>query len=79
MPRVPLSPSDRISSRLLRPVLTHQSSHEHDMGRTYAIILTTSGGLYRYRIGDLVEGIVQCPILRFCGRENNVSDMEVKS
>jgi hypothetical protein len=49
------------------------------MGRTYAIILTTSGGLYRYRIGDLVEGIVQCPILRFCGRENNVSDMEVKS
>jgi hypothetical protein len=53
-------------------------AHELETARTYSIILTTSGGLYRYRIGDLVEvtgWIAQCPLLRFCGRESDVSDM----
>jgi hypothetical protein len=53
-------------------------AHELETGRTYSIILTTSGGLYRYRIGDLVEvtgWIAQCPLLRFCGKESDVSDM----
>jgi hypothetical protein len=57
---------------------TPKLAHELEIGRTYAIVLTTSGGLYRYRIGDLVEGtgwIAQCPLLRFCGKEGDVSDM----
>ena len=43
----------------------------------YSVIVTTGGGLYRYRLGDLVEvcdflgGI---PCLRFVGREDRVSD-----
>jgi hypothetical protein len=57
---------------------TPKLAHELETGRTYAIILTTSGGLYRYRIGDLVEvtgWIDQCPLLQFRGKENDVSDM----
>ena len=53
-------------------------AHELETGRTYSIILTTSGGLYRYRIGDLVEvtgWIAQCPLLRFRGKEDDVSDL----
>ena len=53
-------------------------ARELETGRTYSIVLTTSGGLYRYRIGDLVEvtgWIAQCPLLRFRGKESNVSDM----
>jgi hypothetical protein len=57
---------------------TPRLAHELETGRTYAILLTTSGGFYRYRIGDLVEvtgWIDQCPLLRFRGKENGVSDM----
>jgi hypothetical protein len=53
-------------------------AHELQAGRTYSIVLTTSGGLYRYRIGDQVEvtgWIGQCPLLRFRGKESGVSDM----
>jgi GH3 auxin-responsive promoter len=53
-------------------------AHELETGRIYSIIMTTSGGLYRYRIGDLVEvtgWIAQCPLLRFRGKESDVSDM----
>ena len=53
-------------------------AHELDAGRPYAITLTTSGGLYRYRIGDLVEvtgWIGQCPLLRFRGKEGDVVDL----
>ena len=31
------------------------SLHELEAGRRYSILLTTSGGLYRYRINDIVE------------------------
>jgi hypothetical protein len=44
----------------------------------YEVIMTTSGGLYRYRTGDCVvcEGQVDgVPILRFTGRRGLVSDM----
>ena len=57
---------------------TPKLAYELETGRTYSIIMTTSGGLYRYRIGDLVEvtgRIAQCPLLRFCGKESDVSDM----
>jgi len=53
-------------------------AHELETGGTYSIVLTTSGGLYRYRIGDLVEvtgWIAQCPLVGFRGKEGDVSDM----
>jgi hypothetical protein len=48
------------------------------VGGTYRVIVTTSGGLYRYLLGDLVrvtDFIQDAPCLRFIGREGNVSDL----
>lgn len=47
---------------------------------TYEILLTTMGGLYRYRIGDIVKVTGYdtesgMPVLRFVGRDNKVSDL----
>lgn len=47
------------------------------VGSRYEVIVTTGGGLWRYRLGDQVEvtGFVeQTPSLRFLGRGGNVSD-----
>jgi hypothetical protein len=52
-------------------------AHEVSEGRTYSVIVTTGGGLYRYSLGDLVEvtGFLgQAPTLRFVCRES-VSDI----
>jgi hypothetical protein len=41
------------------------------------VILSNGGGLYRYRLGDLVEvvgHINECPLIRFVGRHRYVSD-----
>jgi hypothetical protein len=57
-----------------RPLL----AHELEQGRTYVVLLSTSGGLLRYRLGDLVrvEGFHQAtPCLRFIGRADAVSDL----
>lgn len=46
-------------------------------GGEYEVIITTGGGLYRYRLGDrvLVSGRVkQTPSLRFIGKIDSVSD-----
>ena len=46
-------------------------------GECYEVIVTTGGGLWRYRLGDRVEvtGFVErTPALRFLGRQGNVSD-----
>jgi hypothetical protein len=46
-------------------------------GNEYSVVLTTGGGLRRYRLHDRVRvsGFVnECPLLRFVGTENNVSD-----
>ncbi len=51
---------------------------ELEEGRTYAVILTTGGGFYRYDIGDLVrvEGFWRgLPLLRFIGRKGRHSDL----
>ena len=54
------------------------AAHELVPGRRYEVVLTTGGGLYRYRTRDEVEvtgawgGI---PLLRFLGRNDAVSDM----
>lgn len=47
-------------------------------GGRYEIVLTTSGGLYRYRLGDVVEitGFYRgLPIVRLVGRADKVSDV----
>jgi hypothetical protein len=51
--------------------------HQLDQGRTYRVVVTTAGGLYRYDTGDavLVDGAWgTLPLLRFVGREA-VSDL----
>ena len=53
-------------------------AHDLEEGRRYEVVLTTGGGLYRYRLGDVVEvtghhGVL--PVLRFTGRADKVSDL----
>ena len=53
-------------------------AHELDRGGRYRIVLTTAGGLYRYCLGDEVEIVGhtgECPLLRFLGRGDRVSDL----
>ena len=53
-------------------------AHELRTGESYAVIVTTGGGLWRYRLGDLVEvdGFAGAtPSLRFLGRGANVADL----
>lgn len=53
--------------------------NELTIGTVYAIVLTTSGGLYRYRTGDLIEviGIEEKETIqiRFIGRSGIFSDL----
>lgn len=53
-------------------------AHELDVGQRYDIVVTTGGGLYRYRIGDEVhvqgyDG--QVPLLSFLGRTSATVDL----
>lgn len=53
-------------------------SHEVEIGREYEVILTTSGGFYRYNLEDIVKIVgfkEQCPLIKFIGRNNNISDL----
>lgn len=46
--------------------------------QSYEVVITTSGGLYRYRTFDVVQCLGyknQKPILRFRGRKNRTSDL----
>jgi hypothetical protein len=55
-----------------------RSSWEVQSRKTYSVVVTTSGGLYRYRTHDTVEvtGFVgTTPCLRFLGRDNLSSDL----
>ena len=52
-------------------------AHELEPGGRYSLALTTGGGLYRYRLHDLVEVAGRygaCPLVRFAGKEALVSD-----
>jgi hypothetical protein len=52
--------------------------HELEVGREYSVLLTTGGGLWRYRLGDRVRVtgfFEQTPVIEFLGREGNVSDV----
>jgi GH3 auxin-responsive promoter len=51
---------------------------ELEEGATYSVLLTTGGGLWRYRLGDQVrvKGFAKrTPILEFVGKEDCVSDL----
>lgn len=53
-------------------------AHELKTGIRYKIIVTTSGGLYRYALGDIVEcaGFFgKLPTLRFIGRGDKIVDL----
>lgn len=52
--------------------------HELVEGEQYEVIITTAGGLYRYRTGDRVscEGLADSvPVLRFAGRKGFTCDI----
>ena len=52
-------------------------AHELVQGRRYSVVISTGGGLYRYKTHDLVDAIGyvnSCPLLRFVGKEAHVSD-----
>jgi hypothetical protein len=52
-------------------------AHELERGRQYEVVITNGAGLYRYRLGDVVEVTGwwhDCPLIRFIGRQNQVSD-----
>ena len=52
-------------------------AHELCQGQLYEVVVSTGGGLYRYRLGDQVrvQGFVrECPLLSFVGRVGLVSD-----
>jgi GH3 auxin-responsive promoter len=51
---------------------------ELQIGGEYAVVITTGGGLYRYRTGDLVKVVGfadHCPLLTFLGRSGCTSDV----
>ncbi len=51
---------------------------EVEPGKTYSIVITTAGGLWRYRLGDLVRvagRVGRTPCLEFVRREGGVSDI----
>lgn len=53
-------------------------AHELERGRRYTVIVTTGGGLYRYRLNDCIEVVnfyKQCPLIRFTGRQAKVVDI----
>jgi len=47
-------------------------------GAEYQVVLTTGGGLYRYRLGDIIRvtGFAgACPLVEFMGRSDKVCDL----
>jgi hypothetical protein len=54
-----------------------QLAHQLERGGRYNVVVTTGGGLYRYRLGDRIEVsgyLGECPLVQFVGREQYVSD-----
>lgn len=52
--------------------------HELAVGKRYGVIVTTSGGLYRYRLNDVIEVLgheSECPLVRFVGKQDKVVDL----
>ncbi len=56
---------------------TPRLAHELESGENYAAVISTGGGLYRYRLHDLVQVVGywgSCPLLKFVGKESYISD-----
>ncbi len=52
-------------------------AHQIEKGKTYSVIVTTGGGLYRYQLNDIVEVTDfynQIPCIKFISKADNVSD-----
>ncbi|NLD47289.1 MAG: GH3 auxin-responsive promoter family protein, partial [Clostridiaceae bacterium] len=52
-------------------------AHELEAGKCYCVVVTTGGGLYRYRLFDIIKvtGYYnQCPVFTFEGKEDNICD-----
>jgi len=52
--------------------------HQVEPGAEYSVVMTTSGGLWRYRLGDRVRvtGFLRrAPLLEFVGKEDGVCDL----
>lgn len=55
-----------------------RTAEELETGQCYEVVVTNGGGLWRYRLGDMVEctgHLERTPLLRFLGRIGNVSDL----
>lgn len=66
-----LLPADALQARPL-------ALHEAEEGRRYLPLITTAGGLFRYRLGDLIQVVgrfERAPLVRFVGRADGVSDL----
>ena len=53
-------------------------AHQLQPGEQYSVVVTTGGGLYRYRLDDLVEVngyVAATPSLAFLGKADHVSDL----
>ena len=53
-------------------------AYQLELGKRYRVIVTTAGGLYRYQLYDevVITGFIdRCPLLRFEGKSNTVSDV----
>jgi hypothetical protein len=60
------------------PRMRPRLADEVEVGRKYAVLLTTGGGLYRYALGDAVRvvgHVGNTPLVRFVGRTGQVSDL----
>ena len=52
-------------------------AHQIEKGKTYSVVITTGGGLYRYQLHDIIEVIGhwrQIPCIRFVGKADHISD-----
>lgn len=53
-------------------------AHELHPGKQYSVIITTGGGLWRYRLNDLIRVerfLGKTPSIRFIGKAGNISDL----
>lgn len=53
-------------------------AHELNKGNLYTVVATTGGGLYRYRLQDVVKVVGhtdECPRVKFMGKGDNISDL----
>ena len=62
-----------LDGQTVRPFLAHQLERDYE----YEVVLTTGGGLYRYRLGDVVRvvgNLDSCPLIQFVGKAGQISD-----